>query len=263
MHIAVCMKQVVDLKQIRIRPETREPVLEGLPVKFGDFDKNALEAAIQIKESNEETKVTVIASGSSKLKDTVKEALAMGADEAVLLIDHAFEGADCGGSARLLSKAIEKLGDVDLALLGEGSDDEYSGEIPARLSVLLDWPLITYVREMDINTGGPLRTVEDLEDELETIETDLPAVVGVTSELNEPRLPPLTAILKAASKPVHEWSASDLELTAEDVGAGAVKVAVLSNLAPEQSRKRMIYEDMEEGIGQVVKDLRREGVLEI
>ncbi len=262
MHIAVCMKQVVDLEHIRIRPDTREPVLDGLPVKFGDFDKNALEAAVRIKEADQTSKVTVVAGGSGKLRDTVKEALAMGADEAVLLIDPAFEGADSGGSARLLAAAIEKLGDVDLVLLGEGSADEYSGEMPARLAELLGMPQVTYVRELEIIQGGGIRATQDLEDELEVIEADLPAVVGVTSELNEPRLPPLTAILKAAKKPVQQWTAGDLGVTADVVGAAAAKAVTLSNRAPEQTRKGLVYEDPAQGIVEVVKALRREGVLQ-
>jgi electron transfer flavoprotein beta subunit len=262
MHIAVCMKQVVDLEHIRIRPETREPVLDGLPVKFGDFDKNALEAAVRIKEADQTSTVTVVAGGGAKLKDTIKEALAMGADEAVLLIDPAFEGADCAGSARLLATAIEKLGAVQLVFLGEGSADEYSGEIPARLAELLGLPLVTYVRELEILQGGAVRLTQDLEDELEVVEADLPVVVGVTSELNEPRLPSLTAILKAARKPVQQWTAGDLGVTADTVGVGAAKATTLSNRAPEQIRKGLVFEDPEEGIVEVVKALRREGVLE-
>jgi len=262
MHIVVCMKQVVDLQQIRIRPDTREPVLAGLPVKLGDFDKNALEAAVQFKDADDATKVTVMASGSTKLKDTVKEALAIGADEAVLLTDPAFEGADAAGSARLLAAAIGKLGDVDLVLMGEGSEDEYSGQMPPRLAELLDSPQVTYVRELEVLDGGRIRAVQDLEDALEVVEVRLPAVLGVTSELNEPRLPPLTAILKAASKPVHEWSAGDLGVTADEVGAGSTTLEVLSNLAPEQDRKGIIYEDVEEGVAEIVKALRHEGVLD-
>jgi electron transfer flavoprotein beta subunit len=262
MHIAVCMKQIVDLEHIRIRPDSRAPVLEGLPVKFGGFDKNALEAAVRVKETDPAVKVTVIAGGSAKLRDTVKEALAMGADEAILLIDPAFEGADGGGSARLLATAIKKLGDVDLVLLGEGSADEYSGEVPARLAELLGLPQVTCVRDLEILDGKGIRVTQDFEDELEIAEVGLPVVVGVTSELNEPRLPSLAAILKAAKKPVQQWAAGDLGLTADTVGAGAAKVQTLSNLAPEQARKCLVYEDPKEGIAEVVKALRHEGVLQ-
>lgn len=256
MHIAVLMKQVIDLEQLRIRPETRQPVLDGLPVILSTFEKHALEAAVAFKEADESIKITVVASGSGKLKDTIKEALAMGADEAVLLMDEAFEGADAAGSAAVLAAAVERLADVDLVLLGEGSDDEYTGQVPSRVAEILGWPQMVYAREIDLLDGG-VRVAQDWEDELEVVEADLPAVVSVTSELNEPRLPPLTAILKAASKPIHEWAAADLGVTPE-----APQVEVLSNLAPEQSRKGEIYEDVDEGVEAVVKALRHEGVLE-
>ncbi len=261
MHIVVCMKQVVDLEQLRIKADTREPVLTGLPVKLGDFDKNALEAAVQLVEEGVGSKVTVVAAGTPKLRDTIKEALAIGADEAVLLIDEAFAGSEASGSARLLARAIEELDSVDLVIVGEGSDDEYSGQVPGRLSQLLGVPLLTYVRELSIDDGSVVG-VQDFEEELVSVRAELPAVVGVTSELNVPRLPPLTAILKAASKPVHEWSADDLGLTEQDVGPASTLVDELSNLAPLQDRKGMIYEDPDEGIVELVKALRREGVID-
>ncbi len=97
MHIVVCMKQIPDLEKIRIKADTREPVLEGLPVLFGDFDKCAIEEAVRIKEKQADVKVTAVAVGSAKLKDTIKEALAIGADEAVILTDAAFAGLRRGG----------------------------------------------------------------------------------------------------------------------------------------------------------------------
>lgn len=261
MHIVVCMKQVVDLQQLRIRRDTREPVLEGLPVKFGDFDKNALEAGVRLKEAAIADKLTVVASGTTKLKDTVKEALAMGADQAVVLTDAGFAGADASGSARLLAAAIRRLEDVALVLAGEGSDDEYSGQVPGWLSGLLGFPLLTYARELTVH-GGRVRAVQDYERELIVGEADLPAVVGVTSELNEPRLPALTAILRAASKPILEWGPSELQLGAAEVGAESARVKEVSNLAPEQDRKRVIYEDAQEGVAEILKALRHEGVLD-
>jgi electron transfer flavoprotein alpha/beta subunit len=118
MHIVVCMKQVIDLEQIRIKPNTREPVVEGLPVLFGDFEKCALEEAVRIKERHG-GKVTVLAIGTPKLGDTIKEALAIGADEAIILIDPLFQDSDAMGSARALARAIEKIGDYDLILMGD------------------------------------------------------------------------------------------------------------------------------------------------
>ena len=99
MNIVVCMKQTVDLEQIRIKTDSRQPVLDGLPFLFGDFDKCAVEESVRIKEKHG-GKVTAVAAGTAKLKDTIKEALAIGADEAVILTDAAFQGSDTMGSAR-------------------------------------------------------------------------------------------------------------------------------------------------------------------
>jgi len=260
MNIIVCMKQVVDLEQIRIKQETREPVLDGLPVLFGDFEKCALEEAVRIKEEHG-GKVTALAAGSAKLKDTIKEALAIGADEAVILVDPIFEGSDTLGSARLLAKAIEKIGEYDLILLGDGSTDNYSGEVPPRLAELLELPQAGFARELEV-LDGAVQVTRDLEDTLEVVELDLPAVVSVTSELNTPRLPPLSAILKAGRKPLHTWEADDVGIAADEVGPEAAVVEVLSNLAPVQDRKNVIFEDGEEGVVEVLKALEQEGVLE-
>lgn len=260
MHIIVCMKQVFDLQQIRIKGQTREPVLEGVPLVFGDFDKNALEEAVRIKE-REEAQITALAVGSPKLQETIKEALAIGADQAVILTDAAFDGADAAGSARVLAAAIEKIGPADLILTGEGSADEYSGQVPSRLAELLGLPLVTYVRELEVQDGR-IRAVRDLENSLETAETALPVVVSVTGEINEPRLPPLTAILRAGRKPLHQWSAGDLGLDETLVGRAASARDVHSNLTPEQERKGVIHQGpADEVVEELVEDLVREGVL--
>jgi electron transfer flavoprotein beta subunit len=260
MNIIVCMKQVVNLQQIRIKADSRQPVLDGLPVLFGDFDKCALEESVRIREK-QGGKVTALAAGTAKLKDTIKEALAIGADEAVILTDPAFQGSDTMGSARLLAKAVEKIGEYDLILLGDGSADNYSGQVPPRLAELLNLPQVGSVRQIEV-LDSRVRAVRDLEDALEVVEVDLPAVISVTSELNTPRLAPLSAILKAARKPVHTWGPDDLGVTADMVGTAASAIEELSNLAPVQDRKEIIFENTEEGVVEVVKALQREGVLE-
>ena len=264
MNIIVCMKQVIDLEQIRIKEKTREPVIEGLPVLLGDFEKCALEEAVRIKEQHD-GKVTVVAAGSPKLKDTIKEALAIGADEAVILTDPAFEGSDTMGSAHLLAKTIKKIGEeigkYDLILMGDGSADNYSGQVPPRIAELLNVPQVAFAREMEV-LDNSVRVVRDLEDALEVVEVDLPAVVSVTTELNTPRLPPLSAILKAGRKPLHEWGPDDVGITADEVGPAASAIEVQSNLAPVQDRKGIIFEDAEEGVVELVKALQQEGVLE-
>ena len=259
MNIVVCLKQVPDLQQIRIKD--RKPLLEGAPLIFGDMDKSALEEAVRIKEKTEGTKVTVLALGGAKLKDGIKEALAIGADEAVLLIDPAFEGSDTMSTAKALARAIEKIGEYDLILCGEGSTDNYSGQVGPRLAEILDLPQVTYVRELEIG-DSKLRAVRNMEESFEVVEAELPAVVTVADEINQPRLASLRDILRAARKPVHEWTAADLGLSEDEVGAKGSVIEVVSNLAPEQARKQVVFEgELDEVIEELVNALTKEGVL--
>ncbi|MBS1249969.1 MAG: Caffeyl-CoA reductase-Etf complex subunit CarD [Chloroflexi bacterium] len=266
MNIIVCMKQVVDLEQIRIKTQTREPVMEGLPVMFGDFDKCALEEAVRLKEEHG-GKVTAVAAGSAKLKDTIKEALAIGADEAIILTDEAYQGSDTMGSARLLAQVIQKIGDYDLILMGDGSADDYSGEVPPRVAEILDLPQAGFAREIKV-VDDALHVTRDLEAAHETIALELPALVSVSTEINTPPLPALTDILKAGRKPLHTWAPDEVGvpdkagLDPAQIGTNASVVEVLSNLAPVQDRKEIIFEDVEEGLAEITKALESEGVLE-
>ena len=119
MDFIVCFKQIVDLQQVRIKKDTREPVLEGLPFLFSDMDMNALEAAVGIREKDG-GKVVALCIGNAKLKDTIKDALARGADEAVLIIDPTFDTMD-SGARTVMAAAVRKMGHYDAIFMGEGS----------------------------------------------------------------------------------------------------------------------------------------------
>jgi len=260
MDVIVCMKQVVDLQQIRIKSDTREPVLEGLPLVFGDMDKNALEEAVRIKEKHG-AKVTVVSVGSTKLRDGVLEALAMGADEACIVVDPACDGSDTAASALTLAAAVRKTGAYDLILVGEGSADNYSSQIGSRLAEILGVALVTYVRELSIE-NNTTTAVRDVEGVLETVKAATPLVISVTSEINTPRRAPLTQILRASRKPLHVWTLKDLGIDAGAVGSAASRIHVLSNLAPKQDRKNIIFEgDIDDVVAKLVDTLRKEGAL--
>jgi electron transfer flavoprotein beta subunit len=258
-NIVVCMKQIPDLQQIRIKD--RKPLVEGAPLIFGDMDKSALEEAVRIKEKVEGTKVTALALGGAKLKDGIKQALAIGADEAVLLTDPAFAGSDTLCKARALAKAVEMIGEYDLILCGEGSTDNYSGQMGPRLAEILGLPQITYVRELEIE-GNRIKAVRNMEESFEVVKAELPALVTVADEINQPRLASLRDILKAARKPVQEWAAADLGLSEDEVGTKGSAIETVSNLAPEQERKQEVFEgDLDEVTENLVNALTKEGVL--
>jgi len=260
-NIVVCMKQVVDLQQIRIKRDTREPVLEGLPVQFGDMDKNALEEAVRIKEKLG-AKITVLSVGSAKLKETALEALAMGADEASIVVDSACDGSDPAASALTLAAGIKKIGAYDLILIGEGSADNYSGQVGSRVSEILNIPQITYVREVMVE-GKTITATRDLEKALEVVKATLPAILSVTSEINKPRRAPLTQILRASRKPLRIWTLTDLGISADRVRAATTGTQVIRNLAPQQERKGVIFEgEIDQSVDKLVEALRKEGVVE-
>ena len=259
MNIVVCLKQIPDLKYIRVKD--RKPILEGAPLIFGDMDRNALEEAVRIKEKVEGTKVIVLALGSAKLKETIKAALAIGADEAVLLTDPLFADSDTAGTARVLAKAIEKIKTYDLILCGEGSTDSYSGQVGPRLAEILDLPQITYVRKLEVN-GKKLRAVRNMEESFEVVEAEMPTLITVANEINQPRLALLKDILKAGKKPIQEWKAADLGLSGDQVGVKGSVREIVSNLAPEQARKQVVFEgDLKDVVENLANALTKEGVL--
>jgi electron transfer flavoprotein beta subunit len=261
-RIIVCVKEVADLAQVRFKGDGRTPVLEGLPVRLGAFEKNALEQAVQIKEQLDEVEVVALSVGSGKLKESIKEALAMGADRAVLVYDAALEQAGSDAVARVLAAAVERIGEWDVCILGEGSDDEYTGQTPSRLAAVLDVPQITNVRALEVTSDGHVQATRDLEQELEIVACDAPVVISVTSELNTPRLPPLTAILRAGRKPMDVWALSEIGIEPDTVHADAAQVEVLSNLAPQSSRKNKVFEgELDSQIDQLLRALEHDGAL--
>ncbi|MHC5039117.1 MAG: electron transfer flavoprotein subunit beta/FixA family protein [Planctomycetota bacterium] len=259
MKIAVCMKLIPDLEQIRIKD--RKAVLEGVPLKFGDMDLNALEAGVALKEAHE-GEVVIVAAGPAKLKDAVKEALARGGDRAVIMNDAAFKGADSEAVAKVLAAAIDKQGGADMVICGEESTDHYSGQVPGRISGILGYAFASYVRKIEVKEGGVVVT-RDMEEALEVAEASFPLVVGVTSEINEPRLASMVQILRAAKKPVEFFTPADLGLDPGEVGGTASRISVQSDLAPLLDRKGIRIEgaSVEEKVDGLIDALKREGVI--
>jgi electron transfer flavoprotein beta subunit len=252
------MKLIPDLEQIRIKE--RQPVLDGVPLKFCQMSLNALETGVSLKEAKG-GEVVVFCVGPPKLKDTVKEALARGGDRAVIMNDPAFKGSDSETVAKILAAAVEKEGGADIVLCGEESSDHYSGQVPGRLSELLGFGFASYVRAVEIKDGSAVLT-RDMEEALEIVEAPFPLVAGVTVEINEPRLASMVQILKASKKPVDVRGPSDLGLTEADVGAGASRIDVKSDLAPLQDRKGEMMEGTVEEMAAGLRDaLKREGII--
>jgi len=255
--IVVCVKTNPDLQMVRVK--NREAVVEAVPYKLGDLDKNALETAVQLRDAVGGTVTAVsVAEGNRKIRETIKEALAMGADSAAVVDDPALAGADPAAVAAVLAAAIKKLPGCDLVLFGEGSTDNYSGQVGPRVAELLGVPQVGFARKVEA-VDGAVRCERSMDEMIETLEVALPAAVTVVSEINEPRIPSLMHIMKAKSKPVEEWTLADLGL---DAGAVAARREIVSNLAEEQDRKHVLFEgSAAEQADAFVNALIKEGVL--
>lgn len=255
MDIVVCVKTNPDLQMVRIK--NREAVTEAVPYKIGDLEKNALEAAVVLRDAVGGKVVALcLAEGNRKAAEDIKVALAMGADEAVVIDDPALAAPDQAAVAAALAAAVKKLGACDLLLFGEGSSDNYTGQVAPRVAELLGLPQIGYARKVEA-ADGVVRCERSMDDMIETLEAPLPAAVTVVSEINEPRIPGLMQIMKAKSKPMQVWSLADLEMEAP-----APVRAIVSNLAEEQDRKHILFDgSAAEQADAFVNALIKEGVL--
>ena len=252
MNIIVCAKQVVDVSEMKVDPNTKKPILQGVPQKISDIDKNAMEEAIKIRDKHG-GKITVVTVGPSDAKERIKELLAMGADEGVLI--PLPDKCDYRVVSTLLAEAIKKIGEYDIVLCGEASIDMFSGQIGPRLAGLLNIPQITYAQSINADKDKAVAE-RNMGDKSVTTESSFPVLITVTKEINEPRLPSLMQILGAANKPINEWSADSLTKKLEP------KVETLELKGVSMERKNIVYkDDVEDSVNKLVDSLAKEGVL--
>jgi len=265
MRIVVCVKQVpnpeIAASQYCVDEQARTVApVAGVQWVMSPFDEQAVEAALRIREAHPGTRITVMTLGPERARNALKHGLAMGADEGVLLTDTAFAGSDSYTTALTLAAAIKKIGTVDLVLTGRQAADWDGGVVGAGIGELLGVPVIAFAKEVHIE-DGVARVERVLDDGTETVETCLPAVVTVSNELGAPRAPSLRETMRAARKPVAAWSASDLGLAADTVGAaGARRVLERMFIPVKQNRCEFISgnspEEQAAGLAQRLREAK-------
>ena len=191
MHIVVCVKQVPDpeaaFSMLKVDEQAKKVVPpEGLRLVMSPFDEQALEAALRVRESLGAAKITAVSVGPETARNVLKHALAMGADDALLVCDPALQ--DCANetAALALTHAIRSLGAVDLILTGRQAADWDAGIVGCGIAELMGLPVITFARRVEVS-GATLTVERVLSDGFETLEVSLPAVVTVSNELGTPR----------------------------------------------------------------------------
>lgn len=251
-NIAVLVKMAPDVTQLKIDPATQAPKIEGLPWKVSDFDKNAIEAAVKLKEKGQATKITCYTfNGGPNAVNLVKEPLAMGCDEAVVISGPDTDGV---GIAKVLAAAVKKDG-ADLIFAGELSIDRVGGETGPRVAALLGIPSLYNTQEVQSVEGGRIKATRD-GDPPENLEVPLPCVATFNDGANHPRLPALMQILQAGKKPIRQVKTADLGIADADLTR---RMTMTANQAPKQDRKRQIFSGAD-AAEQLVAALKKEGV---
>jgi len=212
MHAIVCIKQVPDTTEVKVNPETGTLIREGVPSIINPFDTYAIEEALRLREKFS-GRVTVVSMGPPQAEDALREAIAMGADEAILLSDRAFAGADTLATAYTLAEAIRHIGDYDLVICGRQAIDGDTGQVGPGIANRLGIPQLTYVsRIRQVDLENKAITVERLVEEgCEVVASTLPAVVTVNKDINQPRYPDFKGVIRSRGVDIPVWDAGVLE----------------------------------------------------
>ncbi len=259
-NILVLMKQVLQTADLKVDRSTKTIVTQGVPRVISETDKNALEEAVRIKEKHG-GKITAITLGPPEAKEALREALAMGADEACLLTDPLFEGSDAHATANVLAAAVTKILEYDLVLCGAYSEDLFAFQVGPRLAEMCNLPQLTYAAKLTLE-GDRVIVERDLENERQVVEAKLPCLVSVVREINEPRLPTLMAIMAASKKPTNVWAATDLALGPEELGFDGSLIDIVRSSVTVGERRRIVLQgEAREIAPKIAKALVQEGVL--
>lgn len=258
MNILVCVKHVPDTEtRVKLAPGGAALDLGDANWVMSPYDEFAVEAALQAKEKLG-GEVTVLTVGGDEAVKTLRQALAMGADKAVLCADPLFEGSDAAGTARVLAAAARKL-PFDLVLCGKTGVGDDNQQVGSLLAALLEIPAVTVVTGLDLSTAGTAICTREIEGGSEVIRCPLPLVVTCQKGLNEPRYPSLKGIMAAKKKEVATWKATDLGLDASSVGGAAAAFALKGyELPPSRPAGRVLQGEPDAQVDELVKLLREE-----
>lgn len=265
MNIVVCIKQVPDsdaLSKARVDRKTKTLLRHEVDsLIINPLDENAIEEGLSLRERHG-GKVTVITMGPPQASIALRRALAMGADEAILITDSALAGSDTLATSYVLSTAIKKIGEFDLVLLGKHTIDGDTAQVGPQVAEQLGLPQITCAQKIEIK-GNIVKAESSFEDFFEVVEAPLPAVLSVTEEINKPRRPPMRGVLKARKAEILQWGVTALNLDSNRIGldGSPTRVVELSTPEWEVKKKEMLTGSIPEQIDTLLNRLKEDGIL--
>jgi len=262
MKIVVCIKQVPATNDAKIDPETKRIIREGMKAILNPFDTYAVEEAVLLKEKFG-GEIIALSMGPEKAELSLREAISVGVDRAVLLNDRAFGGSDTWATSYALSSAIKKIGDVDLVICGKQAIDGDTAQVGPGIAAHLDWLQATYVMEV-VDTSNSSITVKRMhEDGYDICELQLPAVITVVKDINTPRVPNLKGRLAANKCEIQVWKPEDIGADIDKIGLNGspTRVVKTQQPAPRHSSTIKITGTPQKCARQMVRELRLRNIL--
>ncbi len=263
MKIVVFIKQVPDTTDVKIDPETNTLKRGDSPAIINPFDLYALEEGIRLKEKFG-GEVIAITMGPPQAKEAIKEAVAMGVDDGILISDRAFAGADTLATSYTLSQAVKKIENVDLIICGKQASDGDTAQTGPGIAEWLKLPQATFVKKIDDIKEGHIYLESMWDEGTEKLKLPLPALITVVKEINEPRIPGLRGKMKAKKFEVKLWDNKFLSLPEEKIGLNGSPTQVRKIFSPPQKepgRQLTVTENVSEIAEEVVNTFQKMGLV--
>jgi len=261
MNTVILIKQVPEIALVKVDEAANKVVLPQGPGTVNPFDEYALEEGLRWREKNG-GKCIVMSVGTQRTESALRDCIALGADDAYLLSDDAFEGSDPQAIGLILSAGLKKLENFDLVLAGKQAIDTDSAQVPGAVAARLNVPQSMFVKKIESIENGKAVVHRTTEDGYDVVELTLPAVVSVVKEINEPRLPSLKGKMAAKKKAITTWSAADIGIDPGSVGANSgTSVVKVSNPSPRPQGEMIEGETPEEIADNLFDKLREKQII--
>jgi len=261
MNIIVLIKQVPDTSEVRINRETNTLIRDGVPSIINPFDMFAIEEALRLREQHG-GKVTALTMGPPQAADSLKEAVALGVDDVVLLSDRAFAGADTWATSYTLAQGIKKIGAYDLIIAGKQAIDGDTAQVGPETADMLGIPFVAYIKKIEQIDNSKMVAERMMDEGYDVVETSLPALITVVKEINQPRLPSLKGKMKAKGLKVTSWTAADINADQNLCGLKGSPTKVVKIFPPAPRGQREILSGtLEEQALTVVKKLIEQSLI--
>ncbi len=261
MNIIVLVKQVPDTAEVKINRETNTLIRDGVPSIINPYDMFAIEEALRLREKHG-GKVTAVTMGPPQAAEALKEAVSLGVDEAVLISDRAFAGADTWATSYALSMAIRKVAVYDLVIAGKQAIDGDTAQVGPETADMLGVPFVAYIRKIEKVEGNKMVVERMMDEGYDVVETSLPAVITVVKEINTPRLPSLKGKMKAKTLKVAAWTAKDIGADEDRIGLKGSPTQVVRIFPPAPRGGREILSgSLEDQVATVAKKLQEQALI--